>query len=585
LYKVLLHNVLVLSLLAGFSCKVKKESNKNTDSIPSRSQNQQLLEMAETSFGIYFIGGCSARMKGNLEEALELFKRCLQLNPSSAAALYEMATVHKLLAANDLALNYAKQAVQQEPKNIWFQLLLADCYRTLKQYTNSVKVHEQLVKFYPENLEFKENLAIEYSLAGNYTKSFEMYEDLEKRFGINEQITVNKIKILSQQNKLADIEKEIRRLVESGPANPRYLTYLAEHYENTKQLEKAKDVYYKILEVDPNNPTVRLALSDYYKLKNDEKRSFEELQLAFLNPELDAQTKYNIANLYYKTAVEYPESSYFNQGLELATNLIRVHPGSSEAHKVFADFMFFDKKYDVAANYYYLAVTKDKSDYKTWERLLVCDKKLSRFDSLEKHSYEALELFPGQPMMYLYNGLANIQIQNYKKAAEILNDGMAYVVDDPLLLSGFLSNLGDVYHYLKEFSKSDKAFDDALKINSDYESVLNNYAYYLAQRRENLDKAEQLSKRSIELKPNEANYMDTYGWILYLQGKYILSAEWLQKAISINPSNPNILEHYGDCLYKLNKIDDALINWEKAIQAGGNKERLSKKLIEKKLND
>jgi tetratricopeptide (TPR) repeat protein len=152
-------------------------------------------------------------------------------------------------------------------------------------------------------------------------------------------------------------------------------------------------------------------------------------------------------------------------------------------------------------------------------------------------------------------------------------------------MSSFYSYMGDAFHYQNEYEKSNKAFDDALKLNSDNVYVLNNYAYYLSLRNDNLEKAEKLSRKSLELKPNEGNYMDTYGRILYQLQRYSQSEEWLLKALEFNPSNPNIAEHYGDCLFKLNRVSEAIKAWQKALDNGGNQERLNKKIKEKNLND
>jgi Tfp pilus assembly protein PilF len=145
--------------------------------------------------------------------------------------------------------------------------------------------------------------------------------------------------------------------------------------------------------------------------------------------------------------------------------------------------------------------------------------------------------------------------------------------------------LGDASFYCKDYAQSDKAFEDALKIDADNTYVLNNYAYFLSLRRTNLEKAEKLSKKTIELKPNDRNYMDTYGWILYQQKKYPEAAEWLKTASKLGPGNPNILEHYGDVLFRLNKPTEALLQWNAARQAGGNSESLNKKIKDKKLDD
>jgi tetratricopeptide (TPR) repeat protein len=576
LFKKLTYLVLISSVVAFTNCKSRQASVVKDAKVGGDGG------AAENEFARKYISACTARMKGNVNEALKLFNECLNLNPGSNAVKYELAMVNKLLGVNDKALSFAKECAAAEPKNEWYQLMLADCYRTLKQYNNSVKVQENLVKNFPENTEFKENLAIEYTYIGQYDKAYNLYNDLEKQFGLNEQLSINKIKLLQQEGKTAEIEKEINKLIQSDPHNSRYLTYLADHYESLKQTEKAREIYGRILEIDPGNPTVHLALSDYYKLKGDEKTSFEELKLAFSNPDLDVITKYNIGEIYYTTSKKYLSNMFQRQGKELVSIMLKVHPSSPEANALYADYLILDSNYVEAAKFYRTASVKDKSDYKTWEKSLECQSMLGQFELLEQYSFEAMELFPSQPMTYYYNGMANLQLRNYKKATESLRDGLEYIVEDKVMMSSFYSFLGDAYFYMREYEKSDKAFDDALKINADNYYVLNNYAFYLSLRKEQLEKAEKLSKKSIELKPTEANYMDTYGWILYQEAKYTQAEEWLKKAVDLRPKKFTILEHYGDCLYKLNKVNDAINYWEQALQNGGDKERLSQKIKTKK---
>ncbi|MFO0356585.1 MAG: tetratricopeptide repeat protein [Sphingobacteriaceae bacterium] len=584
MYKSIKYIFLALGVGIVFTnCKGSRNSQRAEDT--DQVKGNALSEKDELAFAAKYIDACTARMRGNVNEALKLFNECLKLNPSSVPVKYELATVNKLLGVNDVALAYAKECAAADPKNEWYQLILIECYRTLRQYANSVKVQENLIRSYPENSEFKENLAIEYTYIGQYEKAYNIYNELEKQYGVNEQLSINKIKLLQQENKYNDIEKEINKLLETAPESPRYLTYLAEHFEFIKQPEKAKSVYDKILKIDPDNATVHLALSDYYKQKGDDETAYNQLKLAFLNAELDVVTKYNIAQAYFNTFRKFPESNYGTQGFELVQIMLKVHPSSPEANALYGDFLYYRKKFDEANKYFYLSALKDKSNYLSWEKLMNCDNLINNFDSLQKHSFEAMELFPNQPMTYYYNGIANIQIHDYKKASESLRDGLEFVLDDKILMSNFYSHLGDAYYYLKDYEKSDRALDDALKINADNFYVLNNYAYYLSQRKEQLEKAEKLSKRSLELKPNEGNFMDTYGYVLFLEGKYIQAEEWLKKATELYPKKAGILERYADCLLKLNKVNEAIRYYELAIEAGGNKEKLTQKIKDKKLND
>jgi tetratricopeptide (TPR) repeat protein len=72
---------------------------------------------------------------------------------------------------------------------------------------------------------------------------------------------------------------------------------------------------------------------------------------------------------------------------------------------------------------------------------------------------------------------------------------------------------------------------------------------------------------------------------LFQQKKYKEAEEWLYNASKLGPKNPNIIEHYGDVLYKLNKYEQALFQWNMAKQAGGNSVELLNKIKFKKLND
>ena len=116
--------------------------------------------------------------------------------------------------------------------------------------------------------------------------------------------------------------------------------------------------------------------------------------------------------------------------------------------------------------------------------------------------------------------------------------------------------------------------------------MLNNYSYYLSLRGDNLERAEELSARCNELEPDQANYQDTYAWILYKQGKFLQARDWLEKAVENGGgSNAVILEHLGDTHAKLNNITKALEFWNKAKEneKGDASDLLNKKIADKKL--
>lgn len=565
------------------SChSIKSTKKSNTDNL-SQSESAK-KEHDEISFGNNFINGCSERMKGNLPEALRIFDECKKQKPENPAVDYELAIIYKQQGVQDMALASAKKAANTGIKNEWYQLLLIDCYLAQRKFNDAITTREMLVKNFPERIDFKHDLAMAYAMNGNYDKSLKIFNDLEKSFGKDESIVMSKVKLMKNMKHFKEAEQELIKLCSWDKDETRYLNFLAEFYIETNQTEKAKEIYNKIVAIEPENPTVNLSLSDYYKYKGDEKKAFQYLLRAFQNPELEIKIKTEILSEYYLSAERGNPIDYGN-GLQLAETMVQQHAESPVANALYADFLKLQNKNKDAGLYYYKSCIYDKNNFRVWQNLLYMDQLNAQFDSLEHHSNEAKELFPNQPSNYFYNGLANSQLKNFSKAAQSLKDGLEYAGSDKRLMLDFLTLLGEAYNSLKEYPKSDKAYEDALKIDADNSLVLNNYAYYLSIRKEKLSDAEKFSKRAVELRPNDGNYMDTYAWVFYAGKKYKDAAEWLEKAVKLSPSNGEIHEHYGDSLYKLNRIEEAVAEWNKAKENGSNSETLLKKIKEKKLND
>ncbi len=577
--KYIIFNLFLCLTVLGFSCKSSKQGSKTASTDPKKDKG--LSTEAQTKFAYDFINGCKERMKGNVEIAENLFKECLKINPSSAPTKYELGNIYRFSAQYDLALKYGKECAAADQKNEWYQLLYLECLHSKRLYAQAADVYSRLIKNFPERPDFYEGLAAEYMYGGLYEKSYKAYDELEKKFGPSETFSLNKIKLLKQIKKTKEAEDELKKLISFNPSEPRYYTYLAEFYQENRQNDKALETYKKALKVDSLNPMVHLALADYYKSLNDKENFFREMKIAFENPDLEVDTKYKILGSYYELSEKNEE--FKNRAYELTAIMLKVHPMSAESHSIYAEFLYRDKKQKEARDEYAVAVKYDKSRFESWNRLMYLDSEIGDYKSLETHSSEAIELFPNQVSSYFFNGYSNIQIKNYEKAVESLRDGVEFVYSNNPLLIDFYSNLGTAYNYLKEYDKSDKAFDDALKVDPDNTGILNNYAYFLSLRKKNLDKAEKYSRRSNELSPNNPVFMDTYGWILYRQEKYIQAEEWLAGAVKSAGKRTAILEHYGDVLYKLGRKEEALNYWKQTKEAGQGSEFLDRKISDKKL--
>lgn len=127
---------------------------------------------------------------------------------------------------------------------------------------------------------------------------------------------------------------------------------------------------------------------------------------------------------------------------------------------------------------------------------------------------------------------------------------------DTSTVVSLLGYVGDCYHQLGDPRSAYKIYEQALKIDPDYCPVLNNYAYYLSEAGKRLSKAAMMSLRTIELEPDNPTYLDTYGWILYLQRKYKEAKPLFKHAMIYGGKDSEvILMHYSLVLSALGESD------------------------------
>ena len=135
--------------------------------------------------------------------------------------------------------------------------------------------------------------------------------------------------------------------------------------------------------------------------------------------------------------------------------------------------------------------------------------------------------------------------------------------------------------------KDDKAFEyyeQAIDINPHNLHVLNNYSYYLSLERRDLDRAEKMSSITVKAEPTNPTFLDTYAWILFEQESYVLAKIYIEKAIEYGEDeiSAEVYEHYGDILALSDDIENAVVQWKKAQEMGGNSKLLKKKIKRKK---
>ena len=573
-----LYTTTILILIALFLSLPATSQNKRKK---NRQKQEELTESQRYEEANLFAKGIIAKEIGNLQEALVLFQEALNINPKDAAANYETARVLTALGRSDEALVAAKMAIAISPDNMWYKAYFAKVSRINENYDDFVKAYEELVEDNPWDLNFIYELAFAYQFTGDYRNAIIAYGRIEDAVGVNERITTQKTDF---HVKLGEPEKgvfEYEKLIATNPDDPRYYALMAEYCSKNELDDKAVWAYEKIVEIDPDDPYVHISLADYYDKKGEKEKSYNELKIGLSNPSLDLSTKINLMVGYFRGELTEEQKK---QALELSEILMDVHKGDPMANSFYASMLYENSEYDMARPLFRDIIKTGQANYVAWEQLLFCDLYLEDYQMLADDSEECIDYFPNYPLPYFFAGVGNHQIKDFVKAKAFLESGKEFVINNNALLEQFYSTLGDTYNELENYEASYSAYDKVLTLNPANSVVLNNYAYYLSLRDENLEKAAEMAEKAVEVDPYNSNNLDTYAWVLYKLEDYKKAFEWIKKAYNNGGSLSGVvLEHYGDILFKLGKKKDALEYWKQAREKKDFSEFLERKIKDKKL--
>ncbi|WP_026897774.1 tetratricopeptide repeat protein [Daejeonella oryzae] len=527
-----------------------------------------------------FFDGLHEKIVNNFQRASTNFNKVLEIDPANDAAMYELANIYHTQNQEADAERLIRMAVTVQPENNWYWLLLADIYKQTQNMAQLVPVFDELIRLSPANEDNYFDKANALLMQNKVNEATAVYNSIEKLYGSSEDLSNARQRILIQQGKPGKAAAELEKLVISNPSDLGNYLSLSEIYAKSGKRDQAIAVLQKAALADPANALVRLSLADHYRALNKPDDAFIELKVAFADPNLNIDDKVRIILSFFPQFADYKARAYAD---ELASITAKTHPDDPKAFSVYGDVLYQEQKYSEAKEEYKKALVLNDQVYQIWEQVLRIDITESKFKDAITDGEAALAIFPNQAPLYLFSSIAYAQSGNHEKAIAYLKNAADLETENKDVISQIFSGMGDSYNALKRYSESDQAYEKALAADPDNSYTLNNYAYYLSLRGENLEKAAKMSKRSIELDPGNSSSEDTYAWILFRLKKYADALIWIEKAmISGKVVNAVQLEHYGDILFFLGNKEQALLQWTKARQAGSASEKLNQKINEKK---
>ena len=499
----------------------------------------------------YFSDGLQSKYREDTEGAIRNFEQALHYMPDDAASMFELSEQYYNVGRIEEAFDMIQQAAKLDPENKWYQMRLGLFYRNLEQYDDLAKLYEGLTEKYPGDPEMLSEIIDTYLVTENYDKALKKMDVLEQQVGQNEVITEQRLGIYKKQGNTKKLITELEKLVEENPENPRYYSMLAQIYAETGKNKEALKTYEKIKELNPNDPYINISLLEFYENNGDKEKAFNELLAAIRNKNLDLNTKTNIYDYWmnkYQSATNANE-----QARQCGKAFLETHSDNKIGYLILGSYYLIEENSAKSKELYQRVLSIDSTDFYGWQNLIISESRLNENEAVRDHAIAALKYYPLQPVFYWYAGVSNAVLKNNDEAISYLEKGRRYT-SDKLQMANFDAFLGDLYYEVGDKEKAFDAYERTLRNDPNNILVLNNYAYYLAVNNQNLDSALEMSAKAIKAEPDNATYLDTHAWVLYMKGDYKEAEKYMKKALKLlTEPDETYTQHYNAILRKLGK--------------------------------
>ena len=504
--------------------------------------------------------------EGKYDSARSAFKSVLEKDPRNDAAWYYLSMLS--LEEKDLesAESYLRCALDLDPKNFWYRYRLAGVYALTSRNELTVDIYENLLKDFPQKSDLYFDLAELYSAQNEFDKALDTLNEIETVLGVTESVAVYRFNLLRRMGRMEEAYQTLEEYNRKY-SSPYILSTLADHQMSMYNDSTALAYYSEALEIAPDFSPALLGKAETLRLTRKYGEYFDVLD-AFIRSSdspVDGKCDYLMAVI-QRTDPKFIRS--FMPRLDSTmTTLLSSHPQDSLTLQTAGAYYYSTGRNDQAKECFRTNVKLFPTSLSASATFVEFLMYAQMWEELSEEGRIAYQRFPNETAFLEMAGVGDYNLKDYDKVLQSCETILQVAPRDSSKTLRSWSTMGDIYYQLGEPKKAYRAYEKALKINPDYVYVLNNYAYYLSLEGRNLKKAHDMSARTIELEPESATYLDTFGWILYLQGNLEPARQIFKRAMLCGGKDSAvILDHYAEVLYALKEYDMAFVYWNLAKQ-------------------
>lgn len=565
--------------------------------------------------------------KGNIEEAngrtdaaFDYYRKAFEADTSFIDAAFSYGMMRMMIDDDTLAsneqklvnLNLIRKLIDRYPADFQSGMLYAQLATVLDTVEEGIRVMEILEKYHPKESIvqlYKANAYGEMGMTDSAVNAIKKYERLE---GMSFETSLRKLKFRLMANDTVGAIAEVDELIANNPGNSDFVAYKARVYEVLEMNDSAFKYLNKAIELNPDDGIAKTELAVLYAQKGDSTTFDRLISEALLSDNLDLSTKTQILADYLQRMVE--DKADLGRSDLIMAKLADQYPHEPEVLFIGAKYAAAKQDFDEAIRLIDYAIKLDGQNPQYTDPkmtyLLIDDRPKEAMKFYEETRAAGKPLGNTATMVYISAaqeaGRHDAAIATLDSLIKTVNPQLS-IADTTVDLSKLRNNslyelyllsqnyqmAGDIYYNLNNLPETFRCYEDAIIIFPENDLALNNYAYFLIEKggygpgTPQFEKAKEMSFRSIsdtEDKGSPSTYLDTYAWILFKEKNYEEAEKFQRMAIEAagpDADDVDLFAHFGDILYMNGKTDEAIPQWEKALQIEPDNQLLKKKVTHK----
>ena len=410
--------------------------------------NQDDLGNVTDEFQEQFFEALKQKGIENYEKAILALEECQRLEPNNPVVYFEMARNYSELENYDRAIANLEKAHQLAPKREDVLDQLYKTYTRAKQYDNAI---ETLLKLLSFDEDYKEKLANIYLLNRQFDEALQTIDELDEQEGPSTYRNKLRRQIYARTGDTAAQIENLEQGIANNPENEKNYLNLIYIYSDMGDDEQAYNTALQLLEANPGSTLVHLALYKFHLEREEPEEAVNSMKIVFESEEIDAESKFKVLNDFLIFVDNNPE---YEEDLMLVSKMLSERENAPKLYSQLGQYYMKRGELEDALSFFKAGLAENTEDFQLVKNTIFLQLELEKYKEARDLSKEMLEVFPAQPVLFLLQGIALNQLEEYREAIEILTFGLDYLIENPRMEIDFYTQLKMAYKELGEEEKS-----------------------------------------------------------------------------------------------------------------------------------